>query len=430
MKINYYYDFGKKLLRPILRSITGSGVRKTLMLIKKEFPNLIIKNIRSNKKVFDWTIPPEWNLKSAHISDKYGKKIVDVKNNPLHIVSYSLPFNSEISKKKLEKKFYYLKKQPSAIPYVTSYYKKRWGFCITYNQFKNFLKNYKKTDKFKIFINSHFNNKGYLNYGELLLRGKSKKEILISTYICHPFMANNEISGSILAMCLIDHYKRKKLKYSIRFIFIPETIGSIAYLSRNLSKLKKNVFAGFNLTCVGDQGGYSCMLSKNEDSPSDKALIAAYKKLKIHKFKIYSFLERGSDERQYNSPGIDLPITSIFRSKYREYEEYHTSLDDFKFVTKKGIKGSFDIAKQAINILQNNIYPKANILCEPQLSKRGIQPKINKKFGYNNFQKCILDFLQYSDGKKILRDIAKIIKTDLKLVKSVYKLLLKKKLIV
>ena len=171
------------------------------------------------------------------------------------------------------------------------------------------------------------------------------------------------------------------------------------------------------------------MLSKKEDSPSDQAILDAYKKLRIKNYKIHSFLQRGSDERQYNSPGVDLPITSIFRTKYREYKEYHTSLDDFNLVTKKGIKDSFILAKQAINILQRNIYPKATIMCEPQLSKRGIQPKINIKYGYSKLQKCILDVLQYSDGKKNLKEIAKIIKVNISLVNKVYDILKQKKLV-
>ncbi len=429
MKTNYYYDLAKYNLRPIFKSITGSGIRKTLNLIKKEFPNLKIKKIKSNKKVFDWKVPPEWNLNDAFIKDKYGKKIIDISNNPLHIISYSTPFNSFLNKKNLIKNLYFIKKMPDAIPYVTSYYKKRWGFCLTYKQYKKIVKNYKNSDKFKIFINSNFNKNGLLNYGELLLKGKSKKEILISTYICHPYMANNELSGPILSMSLINYFKQKKLNYSLRFIFIPETIGSIAYLHKNFLKLKKNVFAGYNLTCVGDEKNYSCMLSKKEDSPSDQAILDAYKKLRIKNYKIHSFLQRGSDERQYNSPGVDLPITSIFRTKYREYKEYHTSLDDFNLVTKKGIKDSFILAKQAINILQRNIYPKATIMCEPQLSKRGIQPKINIKYGYSKLQKCILDVLQYSDGKKNLKEIAKIIKVNISLVNKVYDILKQKKLV-
>ena len=207
-------------------------------------------------------------------------------------------------------------------------------------------------------IKSSHNLNGNLNYGELVLKGSSKQEILISTYLCHPSMANNELSGPIVSMSLIEYFtKIKKLDKTIRFLFIPETIGSIVYLSKNLLDLKNNVIGGYNLSCIGDERMHSCMLSKYENSPSDKSLIEAYKKLKI-KYKRFSFLKRGSDERQFNSPGIDIPITSIFRTKYAEYPEYHTSLDDFKLVTLKGISGGFKVASNAIKILLKKIIPK------------------------------------------------------------------------
>ena len=269
-------------------------------------------------------------------------------------------------------------------------------------------------------IKSNFNTKGNLNYGELVLKGKSSQEILISTYICHPSMANNELSGPIVSMGLINYFQKKKnLKKTLRFLFIPETIGSISYLSQNLKKLKKNLIGGFNLSCIGDERAHSCMFTKYNDSPSDEALLQAYKNLKIKKFKIYSFLKRGSDERQYNSPGIDLPIASIFRTKYGNYPEYHTSLDDFNLVTLKGIKGGFRVAKEAINIILKNIYPTSNILCEPQLSKRGLYPSLSTK-NKKTTSKDFLSFLQYSDGKNSLNKISKLIKLNLKATKKIY----------
>ena len=211
------------------------------------------------------------------------------------------------------------------------------------------------------------------------------------------------------------------------FIFIPETIRSIAYLNKHLSHLKKNVIGGFNLTCIGDDRNHSCMFTKYNNSPSDKALREAYSKLKI-KYKIYSFLTRGSDERQYNSPGIDLPITSIFRTKYGEYPEYHTSLDNFSVVTKKGINGGFVVAKKAINILQEKIYPKNKIMCEPQMGKRGLYNLISKK-DTNEKTISIMNFLQYADGLHDLNEIKKKIKISFKENKEIFNILLKNKLI-
>ena len=296
-----------------------------------------IYSIKSGTKVFDWKIPPEWSVSDAYIIDKYNNKIIDFKKNNLHLVGYSIPINQLLSKKKLFKNLYFLKKQKDAIPYVTSYYKKRWGFCISYKQFKIIDKKYSLNDKFKVVINSNLKKNGFLNYGEIILKGKSKKEILISTYICHPSMANNELSGPIVSMSLINHFRKKKLNKTLRFIFIPETIGSISYLNKNQKYLKKNVIGGYNLSCIGDERQHSCMFSKYKNSPSDEAIIEAYRSLKIKNYKVYSFLKRGSDERQYNSPGVDLKISSIFRTKYGNIK-YHSSLDDFNLVTR-GLRG-------------------------------------------------------------------------------------------
>lgn len=426
--ISKYYNIAKNRLFLLNRSLTGQGVLKTLKIIKKEFPKLKIKKIKSGTKAFDWKIPEEWNVKDAYVLDKNNKKIIDFRKNNLHLLGYSIPIKKLLNKKDFLESLYYLKNQPTAIPYVTSYYKRRWGFSISYNHYKKIKKDYSSRDKFRIIIDSKLNTKGNLTYGEIILKGKSKQEIMISTYICHPSMANNELSGPIVSMGLINYFKKKKLNKTLRFIFIPETIGSISYLSKNLKMLKQNVIGGFNLSCIGDERQHSCMFSKYQNSPSDYALKEAYEKLKIKNYKVYSFLKRGSDERQFNSPGIDLPISSIFRTKYGEYPEYHTSLDNFKIVTLKGVKGGFDVAKKSIQILQETIYPKSRIFCEPQLSKRGLYETLSLK---NNLyeSKKFLDFIQYSDGKNSIKNISKNIKLNFKVSMSIYKKLKKLKLI-
>lgn len=426
--IDKYYNIAKNSLYKLNRSITGLGIRKTLGIIKNEFPKLKIKKIKSGTKVFDWSIPSEWNVKEAYVLDKNKNKIIDFKINNLHLVGYSIPVNKNLLKEDLLKKLFYLKKQPKAIPYITSYYKKTWGFCVSYNQFKKIKSRYKSSDRFKIIIKSSFNKTGNLNYGELVLKGTSKREILVSTYVCHPSMANNELSGPIVSMSLINYFYKKKNNKTIRFIFIPETIGSIAYLSKNLNYLKKYVIGGYNLSCIGDEKKHSCMLSKYNNSPSDEALIESYKSLGINNYTIHPFLKRGSDERQYNSPGVDLKISSIFRSKYNDYPEYHTSLDDFKLVTLKGCKGGFNVAKKSIQILQERIYPLNNFLCEPKMSKRGLYPTIsinNKDKQTKNY----MNFLQYSDGTNSLQNISRLIKLDIKNVKKIYSKLNKHKLV-
>ncbi len=423
-----FYDIAKNYLFPINRSLTGQGVVKTLKIIKKEFPLLKIRRFKSGTKVYDWNIPPEWNLYDAYVIDKYNNKIIDFKKNNLHVFGYSIPIKKTLNKKKLFKNFYYLKKKPKAIPYITSYYKRRWGFCLSYNEFKKFNKKYLSTDKFKVLIESSFKHNGSLNYGEIVLKGKSKKEILISTYICHPSMANNELSGTIVSMALINYFYTKKLNKTIRFIFIPETIGSIAYINKNLDYLKKNVLGGFNLTTIGDERQHSCMFSKYKNSPSDEAIIEAYKKLKIKNYKIYSFLERGSDERQYNSPGVDLKISSIFRSKYGDYPEYHTSLDDFNLVTIKGCQGGFEVAKKSIEILQKRIFPENTFNCEPHLSKRGLYSSLSFR-GRIITSRDLMNFLQYADGSNSLEKISSIINLNIADVNKINTTLLKHKLI-
>jgi len=428
MNIKKYYNIAKTKLFPITRSLTGDGVKKTLNIIQKELPKLKIKKFKSGTKVFDWNIPEEWNVTDAYVIDKYNNRIIDFKKNNLHLVGYSIPIKKNIIKKELLKNLYFLKNQPKAIPYITSYYKRRWGFCISYNEYKILDKRYSLNDKFKVVINSNLNKKGNLNYGELILKGKSKKEILISTYICHPSMANNELSGPIVSMGLINYFKNKKLNKTLRFVFIPETIGSISYLSKNLKYLKENVIGGYNLSCIGDERQHSCMFSKYQNSPSDEAVIEAYKILKIKNYKVYPFLKRGSDERQYNSPGIDLKISSIFRTKYGEYPEYHTSLDNFNLVTLKGCVGGFNVARKSIEILLERIYPKYKIMCEPQMGKRGLYPTLSNK-NENKLTRSYMNFLQYADGTNSLEKISNLIKSDLKSVRKIYQILFKNFLI-
>ncbi len=430
MITNKIYNIGKKIF-PINRSITGAGTRKTLKILKSIVPQLKIKKINAGEKVFDWAIPSEWNVNEAFIKDKYGKKIIDMKTNNLHLVGYSEPVHCFLKKNELLKRINSLKKQPNAIPYITSYYKKYWGFCSTENQKKNILKDYKNSDIFEIKIDSNFNKNGELNYGEIIIPGKSRQEILVSTYICHPQMANNELSGPLVSIALAKYFFTKKNKKTIRFIFTSETIGAIAYIQKNLELLKRNVVGGYVLTCIGDEKNYSLLTTKYKNTNSDFAAIQAFKKYNI-KYKTYSFLNRGSDERQYNSPGVDLPIASILRTKYGEYPEYHTSLDDFKLVTKKGLNGGFKIAKESILNIMNYIIPQNTVLCEPQLQKRNLYEslstkKISKK---KNNSRQILNFLQYADGKNNLETIGSLIKLKIKETLKLYKILKNKKLII
>ena len=366
-------EFCKKLYG-IYRSITGFGVKESLEIIKTYIP-IEIKSVESGTKCFDWNIPPEWNIKDAFVIDlNTNKRVIDFNDHNLHLVCYSIPINEIVSFENLVSHLHYIKEQPDAIPYVTSYYNKNWGFCLTYNSFIKLDRN----ASYHVVIDSSFNEKGQLFYGELLIPGKSKEEILLSTYICHPQMVNNEISGpAVLTFLANDIFKNKRYNfYSYRIIFIPETIGSIAYLSLNFNRLKKFVVGGFVITCVGDERAWGHIPSRLGNNISDR-IARNVLKFNTSNFEQYSWLDRGSDERQFCSPGIDLPISSITRSKYGTYKEYHTSLDNFELVTERGLNESLEIYLKCIEVFEKNCYPKINVLCEPQLCKRSLYPNIS-----------------------------------------------------
>jgi aminopeptidase-like protein len=399
-------DIGKEMYRliehlfPICRSISGNGVRETLQIIQNHIP-ITIHEISTGTKVFDWVVPKEWNVVDAYIMDETGNKIIDFKENNLHLIGYSTPINRTLTLSQLQEHLYSLPEQPEAIPYVTSYYKERWGFCISQKQRDNL-----KEGNYKVFIDSELKD-GSLTYGELIIPGRSKKEIFISTYVCHPSMANNELSGPVLSTFLAKWIMSKPRRYSYRIIFIPETIGSIIYLSKNLESLKENVIAGFNITCVGDNGPYSYLPTRNGNTYSDKIALNILS-FDHPDFIKYTYLDRGSDERQYNSPGVDLPICTIMRSKYGTYPEYHTSLDNLDIVSAEGLIGSLNIFKKCLNTIEENKKYKIKCLGEPQLGKRGLYPTIGTKTSSLKV-KDIMNFISYADGEHDLIDISNII---------------------
>jgi aminopeptidase-like protein len=419
------HDLAKELW-PISRSLTGEGNRKTLKILKKVCKNLKIFEINSDTKVFDWKIPNEWVARKAWIKDSKGKKILDFTKNNLHLMGYSIPVHKKINFKELKKKIHTLKNKPNAIPYVTSYYNKDWGFSLSFNDFKKL----DKKETYEVLIDTEL-KKGSLTFGEILIPGKTKKEILISTNICHPSMANNELSGPVVSTYLAKWINKKKnRKYSYRILFLPETIGAIAYLSKKYKYLKKNVVAGYNVVCVGDNKKYSYLPSRNGDTFSD--IIAQYVlKTKIKKFKQYSWLDRGSDERQYCSPGIDLPIASIMRSKYGTFPEYHTSEDNLlKVVTPAGLQGGYDILKDALELIEKNFFLKSLVLCEPFYNKRGMYPKFTVKG--DNFRELMLKMnhiVSYSDNKTPAIAIAEKLSITFDKFLSLVKILERKKIV-
>jgi aminopeptidase-like protein len=394
------HSFAKKLWS-FNRSLTGEGVRRSLALIKSEcLSNLNIEAVPSGTKVFDWVVPPEWHVSKAYIITPEGKKICDFSLNNLHLVGYSIPFHGRMKLKELQKYLHSLPEQPNAIPYITSYYQERWGFCLTQEQ-----RDVLVDGEYEVVIDSKL-FAGHLNYGEFILPGESDEEIFLSTYICHPSMANNELSGIAVATYLAKWLSEIKVRrYTYRFVFIPETIGSIVYLSKNYVNLKKKVIAGFNISCVGDERSYSYLPSRNGNTISDKVAKHVLKWTDTI-YVSYSWLDRGSDERQYCAPGIDLPIASILRTKYGEYPEYHTSLDNLdNVVTPKGLDGGYWALRKALELIEKNRIYKIKIFCEPQLSKRGLYPNLSTKKTKEKVMK-ILNLISFCDGENSLLDIA------------------------
>lgn len=391
-------------LFPIYRSITGDGVRETFDVIDNYIGpkwSLNRYEVPTGKKVFDWIIPREWRINEAYIEDKNGNRIIDFKVNSLHVMGYSTPIDKWVTKEELKKYIFTQPDQPDVIPYVTSYYKGRTGFCMSENQMNSL-----QAREYHIKIDSEL-FEGSLSYADLVIPGESDKEIIFSTYSCHPSMANDNCSGLVLSAQLIKYITSfPKRLYTYRFIFAPETIGAITYLSENdrYKYLYKHFKAGFTFSCVGDNKEYSIIHSKNCSSLSDRVLQNVLRKKPII-VKEYSFLERGSDERQYNSPVIGMSFVGFCRSKYWTFPEYHTSLDDLTFISQEGLQGSFDVFKEVVNALENNFIYKTIIPCEPQLGKRGLYPTLSQK-GKAKKVRSIIDFIAYADGKKDLIEIS------------------------
>jgi aminopeptidase-like protein len=377
-------------LFPICRSITGNGFRESFIIIKKFIPFKKYK-YPTGKKVFDWKIPNEWNVKNAYVENLRGEKIIDFRENNLHLMSYSTPVNKVMSLTELDKKLHSIQHQPKDIPYVTSYYKKNWGFCLSHSQ-RLKLRN----EHYKVFIESIL-KKGFVEWGEHILKKTvkdnsiKKDTILISSYLCHPSMANNELSGPLIQILIYLQLKKlKKRRFNYLFAINPETIGSICLIHKNLNFLKDNLISGIVLTCLGGpEKKLSYKLSRQGDSLFDKQFLQMAKNKKI---KIRKFDTSGSDERQYCSSECNLPVGQLARTVYGKNKEYHTSADNKKFVKLNMFKKT---ANEIFNFIKNNeekiFLKRKQPYCEIQLGKRNLYPNTNSPKTWNDSSDNILN---------------------------------------
>ena len=403
-------------LYPICRSITGNGLRQTMQIIQRHVP-IEIHEVPTGTRVFDWTVPKEWNIRDAYIKDADGKKIIDFQESNLHVLNYSMPIKTHVSLGDLKKHLFTLPNHPKWIPYKTSYYREDWGFCLSHTQFLAM-----EEGQYEVVIDSTLED-GFLTYGEICLEGENEEEILISTHACHPSLANDNLSGISLATMLAKQLATVRHRFSYRFLFLPGTIGAITWLymnERTLSKIKN----GLVLTGVGDSGNITYKKSRRGDAEIDRAA----RHVLSHSGRpgqILEFSPYGYDERQYCSPGFNLPVGRFSRTPFGEYPEYHTSADNLEFVRSDYLEDSYLAISGIFDVLENNrTYLNQNPKCEPQLGKRGLYSSI----GTNEL--AMLWVLNLSDGSHSLLDIAERSGMNFKVIAQAAEALIKSRLII
>lgn len=391
------FEFAAKIF-PICRSITGNGVRETLREIGEYMP-LEMHEVATGTPVFDWVVPREWNIRDAYIKDARGEKIVDFTRSNLHVMSYSVPVRARLTLAELKKHLHTLPEQPNLIPYRTSYYAENWAFCMAHRQLESL-----RDKTYEVVIDSTLEN-GFLTYGEYLHKGISENEFLLSAHVCHPSLANDNCSGLAVLAHLANRLRGIKTRYSYRFLFAPGTIGAIAWLARNENGCRRIKY-GLVISMVGDGGGPTYKKSRRGNAKIDQAVanVLAHSGLTPT---ILDFFPYGYDERQYCSPGFDLPVGLFQRSKFGEIPEYHTSADNLDFISAEHLAQSYRMIAETIDIVENdaayrNLVPK----CEPQLGKRGLYDTIGGDKNAARANMAMLWILNLSDGKHSLLDIA------------------------
>jgi aminopeptidase-like protein len=386
-------------LYPICRSITGDGFRETLKLIQRSLP-LEIYEVPTGTEVFDWKVPKEWNIRDAYIKNTKGEKIVDFQTCNLHVLNYSVPIHQIVHFSELKEHCFTLPDRPDWIPYRTSYYKENWGFCLSHNQFLEL----QPDEEYEVCIDSSL-AEGSLTYGEYYLPGESSDEVLISCHACHPSLCNDNLSGISLSIFLAQYLRTQPRRYSYRFIFIPGTIGSITWLAKNEAQTTQ-IKHGMVLTCVGDAGKFTYKKSRRGDAEIDRAASHVLSHC-LQDSEVIDFFPYGYDERQFCSPGFNLPVGCFMRSPHGSFPEYHTSADNLDFVKPEYLAESFANCWAILNVLEHNkTYLNQNPKCEPQLGKRGIYRAVGGPAGSGFNELAMLWVLNLSDGKYSLLEIA------------------------
>lgn len=385
-------------LYPICRSLTGDGVRETLRTLRQRLP-VEICEVPTGTQAFDWTTPREWNIRDAWIKDADGRKVVDFKSHNLHVVGYSVPVHRTLPLSELRDHLHSLPDRPEWIPYRTSYYKETWGFCLPHRQLESL-----PDGEYEVFIDSTLED-GRLTWGDLLLPGESTDEILLSCHVCHPSLCNDNLSGIAVVHALARILAAQPRRWSYRFLFVPGTIGSITWLSRNEAAAGR-VRAGLVAANLGDSGGFTYKRSRRGDAEIDRAVPLALRDLG-EAFEIQEFVPYGYDERQYCSPGINLPMGSLTRTPWGRYPEYHTSADNPELVTAEALAASLRAYLQVVDILERNrTYVNLSPNCEPQLGRRGLYGSLGGTDRKRERELAMLWVLNQSDGDHSLLEIA------------------------
>ncbi len=420
-------DIGKEMyelisiLFPVTRSITGDGVRETLSILRQHIP-LSVHEVPSGTKVFDWTVPNEWNIRNAYVKNSAGEKIIDFMKNNLHVLGYSSPVSKKVSLSELKEHLFTDPEHPDWVPYRTSYYSENWGFCMSHSQYAGL-----QEGDYEVVIDASLES-GHLTYGEYFIKGDTPQEILISTHICHPSLCNDNLSGIVLAVYLAKQVAKLPRRYSYRFLFIPGTIGSITWLSLNEKKLSA-IKHGLVAACLGDPGKFTYKKSRRGDAEIDRAVNHVLK-TSGQTYEIQEFIPFGYDERQYCSPGIDLPVGCLMRTPHGCYPEYHTSADDLELVRPAYLEESLARYSDVLFVLENNTrFLNQNPKCEPQLGKRGLYKSIGGEKGGKSKEIAMLWVLNFSDGKHTLLDISDKSGIRFTIIREVAELLVKNHLL-